>query len=84
MVLQVAATERAWVGVECDGKILLQRVLNPHDLRTLRASQYFAVTLGNAEGIVLTLNGKTLGPLGRRGEVKTLRLTHADLTPSQP
>jgi cytoskeleton protein RodZ len=84
MVLQVAATERSWVAVDCDGKTLLQRILNPSEVRTLRAHDYFNVTTGNAQGITLTLNGHLLKPLGRYGEVKTIRLTLADLNRPTP
>ncbi|MGH9452701.1 MAG: RodZ domain-containing protein [Terriglobia bacterium] len=84
MMLQIAATERSWVAVECDGKTLLQRILNPNEVRTLRASDYFNITTGNAQGIILTLNGQTMKPLGRFGEVKTIRLTLADLKRPTP
>jgi len=79
LVLQVAATERSWVAVEADGKMVLQRVLDPNEVENIRAKEAFDVTAGNAQGIVLTLNGETLSPLGRRGEVKKVRLTRADL-----
>lgn len=79
LVLQVAATERAWVSVKADGKTVLQRVLNPNDVRTLEAKDSFDVLTGNAQGTVLTLNGTTLQPLGRYGEVKSLHLTRDDL-----
>lgn len=84
LTLQVAATERTWVAVECDGKTLLQHTLNPNEVRTLHAHDSFSVTTGNAMGLVLTFNGQTLGPLGRRGEVKTLRLTRPSSNNSQP
>ncbi|MGH9430801.1 MAG: helix-turn-helix domain-containing protein [Terriglobia bacterium] len=84
MVLQISASERSWVAVECDGKTLLQRVLNPSETRVLRANSSFAVTTGNAQGITLTLDGQILKPLGRYGEVKTIRLTLADLKRPTP
>ncbi len=84
MVLQVAATERAWVAVDADGKTLLQRVLNPDEVQTLKAHKSFDVTAGNAQAVILTLNGETLKPLGRRGEVKSLHLTRDDLKHSAP
>ena len=84
LVLQVAATERSWVAIDADDKTVLQRVLNPNEIQTLRAKNSFAVTLGNAQGVILTLNGETLKPLGRRGEVKTLRLTRDDLNKNSP
>jgi cytoskeleton protein RodZ len=79
LVLQVAATDRAWVAVDADGKTVLQKVLNANEVENLKAHDSFDVTVGNAQGIVLTLNGETLKPLGRRGEVKSIHLTREDL-----
>ena len=79
LVLQVAATERVWVAVDADGKTVLQKVLNPNEVENLKALDSFDVTMGNAQGVVLTLNGETLKPLGRRGEVKSIHLTRDDL-----
>ena len=84
MTLQVAATERAWVGVEADGKTVFQRVLNPNEVQTLHAHKSFDITAGNAQSVIRTLNGETLKPLGRRGEVKSLHLTHDDLKHATP
>ncbi|HUU12660.1 MAG TPA: RodZ domain-containing protein [Terriglobia bacterium] len=84
LILQVAATERSWVAIDADDKTVLQRVLNPNEIQTLRAKNSFAVTLGNAQGVILTLNGETLKPLGRRGEVKSVRLTRDDLHKNSP
>jgi cytoskeletal protein RodZ len=84
LVLQVAATERVWVAVDADGKTVLQKVLNPNEVENLKALDSFDVTMGNAQGVVLTLNGETLKPLGRRGEVKSIHLTRDDLKNTTP
>jgi cytoskeleton protein RodZ len=84
LVLQIAATEPSWVAIEADGKAAFQRVLSPSEIQTLRARTSFDVTTGNALGIILTLNGETLKPLGRRGEVKSIHLTHDDVRKSSP
>ncbi|HEV2498558.1 MAG TPA: RodZ domain-containing protein [Terriglobia bacterium] len=84
LTLQVVATEQAWVSVKADGKTALEQVMKPNDVRTLTAKSYFDVTTGNAEGTVLTLNGVTMGPLGRRGEVKVLHLTSDSLKNPNP
>ena len=84
LVLQVAATERAWVAVDADGKTTLQRVLNPNEVETVKARNSFDVTTGNAQGIILTLNGETLKPLGHRGEVKSVHLTREDVRNPAP
>jgi cytoskeleton protein RodZ len=84
LVLQVAATERTWVAVDADGKTVLQKVLNPNEVENLKGHDSFDVTVGNAQGIVLTLNGETLKPLGRRGEVKSVHLPREDLKNPAP
>ena len=84
LVLQVAATERVWVAVDADGKTVLQKVLIPNEIENLEAHSSFDVTMGNAQGIVLTLNGETLKPLGRHGEVKSIHLTRDDLKNAAP
>jgi cytoskeletal protein RodZ len=84
LVLQVAATERTWMAVDADGKMVLQRVLVPQEVKTVKAHKSFDVTTGNAQGVILTLNGETLKPLGRHGEVKTVHLTREDLKNPAP
>lgn len=84
LTLQVAATEPSWVAVEADGKSAFQRVLSPSEIQTIKARESFDVTTGNALGLVLTLNGETLKPLGRRGEVKSIHLTRSDLKKPSP
>jgi len=84
LVLQVAASEQAWVAVDADGKTVLQRILKPNDIQTFKAAKSFDVMTGNAEGIILTLNGETLKPLGHRGEVKKVHVTRDDLKNFNP
>ena len=84
LLLRVTATERLWVAVDADGKTVLQKVLNPNEVENLKALDSFDITVGNAQGVVLTLNGETLKSLGRRGEVKSVHLTRADLNNSTP
>ena len=84
LVLQLAATERTWLAVDADGKTVLQKVLNPDEVENLKAHESFDLTIGNAQGVVLTLNGETLKPLGRHGEVTSLHLTRNDLKKTAP
>lgn len=84
MVLQVAATQPAWIAVDADGKTVLEHVLTANEVQTLVAKNYFDVTTGNAQGTVLTLDGVTLKPLGQYGEVKKVHLTRDDLKNHTP
>jgi cytoskeleton protein RodZ len=84
LTLQVATTEQTWVAVDADGKTALQGVLKPNDIQNFKAKKSFDVMTGNAQGIILTLNGVTLKPLGRHGEVKKVHLTQNDLKNLSP
>lgn len=84
MILQVAVTEQSWVAIDADGATVLSRLMEPEEIRTFRSRESFEVITGNAAGIILTLNGETLGPLGGHGEVKTVRLTRQDMEPPSP
>src|SRR5262249_50260265 len=84
IVLQLAATPRVWVSAHADGRTELQRTLNPQDVSTVKAKDHFDVMTGNAQGLVLTLNGETLKPLGRAGEVRKVHLTRSSARPDSP
>jgi cytoskeleton protein RodZ len=84
LLLQIAATEETWVAVSADGKSSSQLTMVPNEIETYRANKSFDVLTGNAQGIILTLNGKTLDPLGRRGETKKVHLTLNDIQNPNP
>jgi cytoskeleton protein RodZ len=79
LVLQIATTERSWVAIDADGKTIMQGIMNPNEVKTFKAKESFDVLTGNARGMVLTLNGQTLKPLGREGEVKSVHLGWDDV-----
>jgi len=67
--LVVRATEPTWVRVETDEGEPIQELLPVSAVREWSAQSRFVLTVGNAGGIMLELNGKPLPPLGRSGEV---------------
>ncbi len=79
LVLQIAATERSWVAIDADGNSVIQGVMDPNTVKTFKADTSFDVLTGNAQGVILTLNGQTMKPLGREGEVKQVHLTSQSL-----
>lgn len=79
LVLQVATTERSWVAIDADGKMISQGIMHPDEVKTFRAKNSFYVLTGNAQGVILSLDGKTLPSLGGKGEVKQIRLTWKSL-----
>ena len=69
MVLDVEAVERCWVKVQTDRAAPQEVLLNPGDRVRWKAQERLALTLGNAGGVRVMLNGKLQGPFGARGQV---------------
>ena len=84
LTLQVAATEQSWIAVDVDGKTVMQGILKPNEIQSFKAKGFFDLRTGNAQGIILTLNGETLKPLGRHGEFKKVHLTQNDVKSPTP
>ncbi|MDO8681995.1 MAG: flagellar biosynthetic protein FliO [Armatimonadota bacterium] len=69
--LTVAASELAWVKVRVDGRTVFQGNLRPGWIKTWRAEKVIYFETGNAGGVRLSLNGRKLNLIGRRGQVTT-------------
>ena len=82
--LQIDVMEPAWVSVTADGRRLITRTLQSRETLSVSADRVIRLTTGNASAVVLTLNGETLAPLGKPGEVKMVTLTEKDLKSSPP
>lgn len=69
LVLDVEAIERCWVKVQTDHAPVQEVLLNPGDRNRWKAQERVILTLGNAGGVRVSLNGKLQGPFGSRGKV---------------
>lgn len=63
----------SWTVVEADGKVVFRGTPGATETRSFRADRLIRLTLGNAGGVQLTVNGRKLGNAGNSGSV--LRLT---------
>ena len=73
--VQMTAAEPVWVSVKCDGKNLFAGVLEANQSRAVDANAAVVLVVGNAGGMSILLNGKPIGPLGPKGEVRNVQLT---------
>jgi cytoskeleton protein RodZ len=71
------ASEKSWVSVTVDGKLLFSGILQPNDRREINAEEKVKVVTGNAGGIDVSLNGKNIESIGPKGQVRTVELTRA-------
>lgn len=73
--VQVTAEEAVWVLARADGKYLFSGTLEPSQSRSAEANEKLILRLGNAGGVAISLNGKPIGPIGPKGQVREVQFT---------
>lgn len=73
--VELKAEEPVWVSVRSDGKYVFSDTLQANQTRTVDANEKVVLRVGNAGGIEITLNGKPIGTLGPKGQIRTVQLT---------
>ncbi len=73
--VQISATEPVWVLAKGDGKYLFSGTLDANQTRSVEAKNTLVLRLGNAGGANITLNGKPIGPVGPKGQIRTIQFT---------
>jgi cytoskeletal protein RodZ len=63
-----------WITASTDGKRAIYRVLQPGSREQLTAAKEISVLTGNAGGVELTINGRSAGPMGMSGQVRSVRI----------
>jgi arginine/ornithine N-succinyltransferase beta subunit len=63
----LTAGEETWISVSTDGKQVYAGLLQPNQTKLLEGSGKVKILIGNAGGLEISLNGKTLGTVGSRG-----------------
>ena len=73
--VEVVAQEAAWIWVRADGQYVFSGVVEANQTHAVSANRNILLKLGNAGGVEVRLNGKSIGPLGAKGAVRTIQLT---------
>jgi cytoskeleton protein RodZ len=73
--VQLTADEPVWVLARADGKYLFSGTLEANETRSVEANGTLLLRFGNAGGVTVTLNGKPLGVLGPKGQVRDVQFT---------
>jgi len=87
VVLNLSATEKTWLSITSDGKEIFSGILEPSQTKTLTGLDVAKMRVGNAGGLEVRWNGKPIGPIGPRGQVRVVLFTPENfqiLAPSQP
>jgi cytoskeletal protein RodZ len=69
ITVDVEATGRSWILVVADNVTVYEAFVTAGERRRWQASGSMMVRVGNAGVVILTVNGRSMGPLGGPGEV---------------
>lgn len=72
---QLVAEEATWVDITSDGRRLYQGILEPNQTKTLSGLERARLVVGNAGGLRIVSNGRSIGPIGARGQVRVVMLS---------
>jgi cytoskeleton protein RodZ len=76
VVLNLSATEKTWLSITTsDGKRIFSGILEPSQTKTLTGLEVAKMKVGNAGGLEVLWNGKPIGPIGPRGQVRVVLFT---------
>ena len=75
LVLDVNIQDMTWIQIAADGAVVISENLQPGTTRRISAERSIEITIGNAAGASLRINGRDLGELGQSGRVRQLRIT---------
>jgi cytoskeletal protein RodZ len=84
VALNLSATEPTWVSVTSGGKEVFSGILEPSQSKTLTGLDAAKMKVGNAGGVAVLWNGKSIGPIGERGQVRTVMFTPQNYEILQP
>ena len=77
--LQIDTLGASWAVAYADGRKIWEAMMTAGETRTVAANSSIKLRVGNAGDVVLTLNGETQPPLGRKGEAKSVAFSARDL-----
>ena len=77
VLLELLAREETWLSVSSDGRKVFSGILGPNESKSVEGREFAKLTVGNAAGLEVRLNGKLISPLGGRGQVLVV-LFHPD------
>jgi len=76
VVIELEVREESWFKLSSDGSdVVSSEVLPPGTTRRYTAANSMNVSIGNAAGISLRVNGQPVSSLGRPGQVRNLTVT---------
>jgi cytoskeleton protein RodZ len=80
LVLDLDVKGLSWVRITTDGNVVLNDNLQPGSTRRFTAASSIGLSIGNAGGTSLKVNGRDVPTLGKEGQVRELTITPENAT----
>ena len=74
-MLEVDVKELTWIRIATDGTVALNETMAAGTVRRFSADRSIDIVLGNAGGASIRINGRDMGQLGNRGQVREFKIT---------
>jgi cytoskeleton protein RodZ len=71
----IVADDQVWLSARVNGQYKFSGTMQANEVRNIDADGEVTVRLGNAGGVTITLNGKPVGPVGPKGQPRTVQFT---------
>jgi cytoskeleton protein RodZ len=75
MAVRLVASEKTWVSISANGKNVFSGILQANEVRNLSGVERARMIVGNAGGLQVLTDGKSIGPIGPPGQVRIVLLT---------
>jgi hypothetical protein len=77
--IELEATEPSWISIRGgDGATQVARLIEPGTIQSIDIREPAVLRAGNAGGLTIRANGKTLGPLGPHGAVREVAFQNGE------
>jgi cytoskeleton protein RodZ len=77
----IRPTGRAWVSIKSDGKFVINGIIKPPDVKTIRAGSRVIFWTGNAGAVEVSFNGKNVPLPGGKNDERVLVFNSGGLLP---
>lgn len=82
--VELSAIERTWLSIVADGQETFTGVLETAETKVLEGHETARIRTGNAGGLNVVFNGRAIGSLGPRGQVRTVVFTRSGYETFEP
>lgn len=73
--IEVSAVEPTWLSIMADGRRSFTGTLESEQTKVLEGHETARIKTGNAGGVTVIFNGRPIGSLGPRGQIRTVLFT---------